>query len=177
MEDLEKNIIDLIAMDRLHIPISSMSGKLKRRQPARAKSLDIEEKYEGKRVYSRVEKEDLSKARGIKEGMRMFEEHFPRYGAILRGLIEAQRGYKETHLYFGVNEGCRLTADDYMGVMTSLGLSERISQDLYPELMNLSRNMSKKRQEERSIMIGASYYDDRPQDDASDSDETDDERE
>ncbi|MDO8508250.1 MAG: hypothetical protein Q7S27_01045 [Nanoarchaeota archaeon] len=166
-KSLEKEIISLIAMDRLHIPISSMSGKLKRRQPKQAQSLEIEDTYEGERVYARVdEKENLKKARGMKEGIKMFEENFPKYGQILRGLIEAHREYKEKHLYFGIQEGRRLTADDYMGVMTDLGLSEKLSRDLYPELMNLSRNLSKERKEERRILIGSSYYEELDEDES-----------
>ena len=94
------------------------------------------------------------KARGTKDGIDLFCQNYPRQGAILRGYIEEQRALRESHLYFGVNEGCRLTADDYMNVMSSLGLSEKVSSDLYPELMQVSRNLSKKREEERSVLIG-----------------------
>ena len=152
--ELERKIVELIATDRIDIPISSMSGKLKRAKPKLAKSIDIPKKYEGDRVYARIESEDLMKARGMKEGIELFDQKFPKYGKILRGYIEAQRALRETHLYFGVNEGCRLTADDYMGVMTGLGLSEKVSRDLYPELMQVSRNLSKQRDEERSVLIG-----------------------
>ena len=41
-----------------------------------------------------------------------------------------------------------------MGVMKSLGFTEAISRDLYPELMEVSRKLSRKRDEERSVMIG-----------------------
>ena len=92
-ETLEQQVISLIAMDRLHIPISSMSGKLKRRQPKQAKSIKLEKSYSGERVYARVEEEDLNKARGVKEGIKMFEEQFPKYASILKGFIEANRGY------------------------------------------------------------------------------------
>lgn len=152
--ELERKVIELIATDRIDIPISSMSGKLKRAKPKLAKSIDIPKKYEGDRVYARIESEDLMKARGMKEGIELFEQAFPRYGKILRGYIEEQRAISETHLYFGVREGCRLTADDYLGVMQGLGISPGVARDLYPELMEISRNLSRKRDEERSVMIG-----------------------
>src|SRR3989344_4049182 len=127
-ENIEDKIITLIATDRIDIPISSMSGKLKRAKPKLAK--------------------------GMAEGIELFSNEFPKYGTILRGLIEEQRALRETHLYFGVNSGCRLTADDYMGVMTGLGFSEPRARDLYPELMDASRSISRKREEERSVLIG-----------------------
>ena len=38
-ETLERQIIQLIATDRIDIPISSMSGKLKRRKPKLAEAV------------------------------------------------------------------------------------------------------------------------------------------
>src|SRR3989344_1022782 len=155
-ENIEDKIITLIATDRIDIPISSMSGKLKRAKPKLAKGIaeDISGRYEGSRVYARIENEDEMKARGMKEGIELFSNEFPKYGTILRGLIEEQRALRETHLYFGVNSGCRLTADDYMGVITGLGFSEARSRELYPDLMDASRSISRKREEERSVLIG-----------------------
>jgi hypothetical protein len=156
-ENLERRIIELVAADRIDIPISSMSGKLKRMKPKLADKVDIlgyDNFYVGNRVYARVESEDKMKARGMNEGIELFEREFPRYGKIVRGMIEEQRAKKETHLYFGVNEGSKLTADDYMGVMTNLGFNESTARSLYPELMDISRKLSRKRQEERSILIG-----------------------
>jgi hypothetical protein len=157
-EELERSVIELIATDRLHMPISSMSGKLKRRQPKIAKALDLneyEKNFEGERVYARIEEEDIMKSRTMKEGVEAFSDKYPRYGTILRGLIEEERAAKETHLYYGVNDGRRLTADDYIGVMTNLGFTEVTAQKLYPELMSISRGMKRKRQEtERRILIG-----------------------
>jgi len=157
-EPLERQIIEVIATDRIHIPISSMEGKLKRKKPKLGKEVDLgdyDNNFQGDRVYARVEPENKMKARGMKEAIDVFEVRHPKYGAELRGLIAEQRELSETHLYFGVNEGCRLTADDYMGVMTDLGFTENTAQQLYPNLMDISRNMSRKRDEERSVLIGA----------------------
>ena len=155
-ETTERQIIELIATDRIDIPISSMSGKLKRHKPKLALAVDMEgrARYNGERVYARVEHEEKEKARGMREGVEAFAERFPQYGKILNGIIEEKRIEKETHLYFGIQEGRRLTADDYLGVMQNLGFTESTARSLYPELMEISRNLSRKREEERSVLIG-----------------------
>ncbi len=156
--DLEKRLIEIIATDRIDKPISSMSGKLKRRKPKLAQNVDLSEYkkgYEGDRVYARVKYQDNMKARGMKQGIEKFEKEFPKYGKIIRGYIEEQRTIRETHLYFGMYEGCRITSGDYLGVMGNLGFTPAISENLYPELMDISRKLTRKREEgERSILIG-----------------------
>jgi len=153
VEKIERQIIGLIAADRLDIPVSSMSGKLKRMKPKLAQEIEVDGDFEGERVYARVDEEDKMKARGMKEGISKFEEQFPRHGKILRGYIEEQRTLRETHMYFGVNTGCRLTSDDYMGVMSDLGFTEAQSKALYQPLMDASRVLSRKRDEERRILL------------------------
>jgi|SRR3989344_3283086 len=154
--ELERKVLELIAMDRIEMPISSLSGKLKRQKPKFAKEIDLNGKavYDGERCYARIKKEDLEKARGIREGVEEFSKKFPNYGKILNGLIEEKRKEKETHLYFGMYENCRLTEADYIGVMQNLGFTETGARNLYPELMQVSRNLSRKRDEERRILIG-----------------------
>lgn len=152
----EKMVIRLIATDRLEIPISSLSGKLKREKPKLAGNIPMPESgiYNGDRVYARVVSEDLMKARTMKEAVAEFAQQYPSHGKVLYGKIAEKRLQKETHLYFGTRAGCKLTADDYMGVMTDLGFTEIRSRELYPELMNVSRNLSRKRDEERRVLIG-----------------------
>ena len=112
-------------------------------------------KFEGERVYARIEAEDMMKARTLREAVDKFCEDHPRIGEELQQYIEDERSVSETHLYFGINEGCRLTADDYIGVMTGMGFTEITARKLYPELMEVSRKMSRKRKEtERSVLIG-----------------------
>ena len=157
-ETTERQIIELIATDRIDIPISSMSGKLKRAKPKLAKSVDLSpykgQSFAGERCYARIESEELMKARGMRDGIEEFANRHPQYGKILNGIIEEKRVERETYLYFGVQPGCRLTADDYMGVMQSLGFTEGTARSLYPELMDISYKLSRKRGEERSILIG-----------------------
>ena len=156
-ETLERQIIELVASDRIDIPISSLSGKLKRMKPKLAKAFDLAEykgDFVGERVYARVVEDETLKARGMKEGIELFCGQYPRYGQILKGYIEEQRAIKEVNMYFGVNSGSKLTSDDYVGIMKNLGFSEAGAKNLYPELMDVSRKISRKRDEERSILVG-----------------------
>ena len=151
----EKQLIELIASDRIEIPISSISGKLKRAKPKLAKEINYSGKsFEGDRVYSRVETKNYMKARGLKDGISLFKDRHPKYGELLQEYIDEERRKSEKHLFFEMYESCRLTSDDYIGVITSLGFTENMAKKLYPELMEVSRNLSRKRQEERSILIG-----------------------
>ena len=154
-ETLERQLIEVIATDRIDKPISSMSGKLKRRKPKLAQAVELpDKKYKGERVWARIDEEDKQKTRGMKEGVEKFEQQFPRYGRILRGYIDEQRTVREKYLVFGMNDGCRITSKDYMGVMQNLGFSPAIAERLYPELMDISHKLKRKRDEtERSILI------------------------
>lgn len=154
---MEEQILSLIAKDRLHVPLSSLDQKLKRSKNKEAKDIAStlgKARYAGERFYAFVDSEDKEKARGMKEALVEFASEFPKYGAILAGKIAEKRTFAEEHLYFGVNEGKRLTADDYMQVMSSLGLSETTARNLYPDLMEVSRKLSKARNEDRSIIVG-----------------------
>ena len=156
-EELERQIIEVVATDRIGIPIKSVSGKLDRAKPKLAKGVDLSEyddDFQGERVYARIEENGVMKARGMRNAIDLFSREYPRHGKILSGLIAEQRQLSETHFYFGMQEGCRLTADDYLSVMTNLGFTENTAKRLYPELMDISHKMRRKRQEERSILIG-----------------------
>ena len=156
MESIESRITRLIAIDNLNIPISSMSGKLDRKKGNIAEEIDISRygnDFMGERVYARIDTDTKNKARTLNEGINAFEAEYPRYGQILRGMIAEKRASKVTKLYFGVNEGSRLTTEDYLGVMKDLGFSEKVAYQMYPELMTISRSMKKKRDEERSILL------------------------
>ena len=156
-DTIERKIIQLIAADIIDIPISSMSGKLKRQKPKLAEAISIPRgtRFNGNRVYARVEVEDRLKARSMSDAVAKYCEEHPAEGRVLTQYIEDERAVKETYLHFGVQEGKRLTAEDYLGVMQNLGFSEATSRSLYPELMDISRKMQAKREyAERSILIG-----------------------
>ena len=68
-EELERRVIALVAADRMDIPVSSMSGKLKRMKPKLAREIVLPNEakpYNGDRVYDRIETESEQKARGMK---------------------------------------------------------------------------------------------------------------
>ena len=154
-ETLERQIIQLVAADRFHIVSSSLDGKLKRRKEKMAEAIGIgKTQYAGERVYARVEVEDKLKSKRMADAVAEYCEKYPAPGKILTQMIEDERSISETHLYFGVNAGCRLTADDYLTVMSDLGFTEKQAAGLYEPLINSSRAIAKKRDEERSILIG-----------------------
>jgi len=152
----EGHLIKLIATDRIEIPISSMSGRLKRQKKPIAveASGEFGKRFQGDRTYGHVVEKDEMKARGMKNGIAVFSERHPKYGEILQDTIAEERKKTEKHLYFGMQPGCRITADDYREVMTNLGFTPAMAEELYPALMDVSRKISRKRDEERSIMIG-----------------------
>ena len=160
-ESIQRHLLELIATDRMDVPISSMSGKLKRSKPKIATGfmdvLDGETSFEGERCYARVEETDSEKARTMRAGIDAFKAAYPRQGDLLEGYIAEKRGVTETHLVFGMNEGRRITADDYRQVMSNLNYTPAMADQLYPVLMDISRNMRNKRDEaERKILIGVS---------------------
>jgi len=156
---MERKIIELIARDRIEIPLSSIEQKLRRTRKDLGQQIaktycNDGIRFVGDRSYAFTETEDKDRARGMKEAITEFAEEFPKYGKILNGKVAEKRVTAEEHLYFGMNEGCRITADDYLGVMKSVGLSEGVSRALYPELMDVSRKLSKARNEDRSVIVG-----------------------
>lgn len=157
LEDLEGQIINLVATDRLYVPSSSFDGKLKRRRNKAAESIEIPEKgYKAKRVYARIEEEDKQKARGMRDGIEEFSEKYPKYGAVLKGIIEQKRIERERHLYFGMLEGKRLTNEDYMTVLEDIGLSPVMAEKYSEVAIEINRTLVKKREEkERSVLIGS----------------------
>ncbi|HJX50053.1 MAG TPA: hypothetical protein VJ438_01185 [Candidatus Nanoarchaeia archaeon] len=156
-EVLERQVIELVAADRLFIPVSSMDNKLKRRREKMAEAIELlgSNLYRGDRIYARTEEKDKMKARTMKEAIATFSEQYPTHGKVLQGMIAEKRLQKEKHLYFGVRDGCRLTCNDYIEVMKDLGFGPVSANSLYHELIEVTRNLSRKRAEgERSILVG-----------------------
>jgi hypothetical protein len=153
-ESLERQIVALVAADRFGIPIKSMAGKIDRMKPKLAEALDLPKgRYAGERVFARVEFEDKLKSRTISQAVAAYCEKYSAEGKILTQMIEDERAVRETHLYFGINPGCRLTADDYLGVMSNMGFTETQARTLYSPLIETSRTIAKKRDEERRVML------------------------
>jgi hypothetical protein len=121
-EQLERKIIELVATDRIFVPISSMKGKLERTKPKIAGDIVFPgNSFRGERVYARVEETNTEKAKGMRDAINEFVSMYPAHGEILNGLIAQQRTKREVNLYFGTNAGSKLTADDYLGVFNKLG--------------------------------------------------------
>ena len=156
-EQLERQLIELIALDRIDRPISSMSGKLKRRKPKLVQAVDIsayDVSFEGDRVWAMHSEQDRSKARGMREGVEKFSAKHPKYGKILNGYIEEERTVREKYLVFGMQDGARVTSKDYTAIMADLGFTPATAKSLYGELTSVSRDMAQKRnEEERSVLI------------------------
>ena len=155
---MEENLLKLIATDRIEIPFSSLEQKLRRDKVNIAKDISLGLSgtgYTGNRTFAYTAEEEKERARGMKEAINEFVHEFPKYGEILKGKITEKRMKCEKHLYFGMNDGCKLTSGDYMEVMTNLGISERVAEELYPNLMGISRKLEKIRCEERSIIVGS----------------------
>ena len=151
----EETVLRLITADKLHIPFASLEGKLKRLKPKIASGIDLPTgSYQGQRAYARVVIEDQLKSRSMSEAVDEFCTKYPTHAVVLTQMIEDKRSEKETHLYFGMNEGCRLTADDYLGVLNALGLSQAQARNLYGPIMDASNSIARKRAEERSLLIG-----------------------
>ena len=72
-EPLERQVIQLVAADRFAIPINSIAGKLDRMKPKLAEALALPNgKYNGNRVYARVEVEDNLKSRRMSEAVAAY---------------------------------------------------------------------------------------------------------
>ncbi|MFH1358514.1 MAG: hypothetical protein ABIH37_01355 [archaeon] len=155
-QELERAVIDLVATDRLYIPSSSFDGKLKRRREKKAKAIVVPgDDYEGQRSFARVEEEDKQKARGMKEGVAKFVKEFPKYGRILKGMIEEQRTVREKHLHFGMQDKKRLTRDDYLEVLSDMKLGPETAERYLDVALDISRTLTRQRgYADRSVMIG-----------------------
>jgi hypothetical protein len=155
-QNTETQLLELVAVDRLHIPLSSLDGKLKRMKPKIADAIELPTgEFRGSRVYGRIEIDDRLKARSMSDAVDEYCENYPAQGKVLTQIIEDKRATSETYLHFGMQPGCRLTADDYLGVMSKLGFTEAQARNLYGPLMETSRSISRKREDtDRTILIG-----------------------
>ena len=97
-------------------------------------------------------------ARATAQAIESFKSEHPKYGRVLQETIDRKRAERETHLYFGMQEGRLVPKAEYMAVMQDLGFTEATSESLYPELMDISYKLAKKRgtpasRTERSILV------------------------
>jgi hypothetical protein len=154
----EKLVRKLVAMNDLRIPFSSLYQKNKKIEKEYAlgisnyvgQSADF-----GNSVSANVEKTEKQKARGMEEGIEEFSKQYPRYGNILKGLIDEKRAKKEVYLNYCVNLGYKLNDNEYVSVMRDLGLTDEEAGIMFPKLMGISARLKKKQKEGlREILIG-----------------------
>jgi len=154
----EEQIRSLVALDDLKAPLSSLYQKMEKRHKGLAASLEgpIDAREDFGNANARLVYENNSKARAMKDGVSMFVEKFPSEGRELQKMIQAKRVVRETHLYFGLDDGRRLSKSSYLGAMESCGLSRDQAEEFYPALMDASREIGTAKYGERTRMIGTS---------------------
>jgi len=154
----EKIVRKLVAINNLKVPLSSLYQKAKKIENEFALGIQnyvLQKADFGNSIQAFVEDEEKQKARGMREGISEFEKQFPRYGRILNGLIEEKRTEREIYLKYGLNDGYTLADSEYVSVMRDIGLSDSEAAHVFPELMNASYRLQKKKKEGlRSILIG-----------------------
>ena len=154
----EKLVRKLVAMNDLRIPFSRLYQKNKKIEKEYAlgisnyvgQSADF-----GNSVSANVEKTEKQKARGMEDGIELFSKQYPRYGSILKGMIEEKRAESEVYLNYGLNEGYKLNDNEYVSVMRDIGLTDAEAEAMFPKLMDISARLKKKQKEGlREILIG-----------------------
>jgi hypothetical protein len=154
----EKLVRKLVAMNDLRIPFSSLYQKNKKIEKEYALGISnyVGQNADfGNSVSANVEKTEKQKARGMEEGIEEFSKQYPRYGNILKGLIDEKRAKKEVYLNYCVNLGYKLNDNEYVSVMRDLGLTDEEAGIMFPKLMGISARLKKKQKEGlREILIG-----------------------
>jgi len=144
--EIEKNVRRLIALDVLYKPFSSLGDKGKRRAEKTAKGIVelIKDKDgTGERIFAKIEKKDIEKARTLREGINIFNKEYPNYGKILEGMIAKKRLKKNKYIVYGLVEGYKLGEEDYVRVMMDLGFDRREASSVYPHIIAVSEKLGK----------------------------------
>lgn len=156
--EIEKLTRYMIATDVLARPLKSLGEKGARRLDKKAASIVelINQDGEfGNSVYASVAQiNEDSKARTVNEGIDEFCKDYPKYGTILKGLIEEKRVARNKYLTYGLNEGYKLGEEDYVHVMTDLGFNRREASAMYPQIIAVSERLGKANEyAKRSILL------------------------
>ena len=156
----EEQVRHLIAYDNLDVTLSSLHKKADRRHKAMAVDLKgaVVDGEDFGCAIAKIEYKDKKKARAMGEAIAEFCTKNPKYGSELLGMIKKKRKSRETHLFYGLEEGRRISSSDYIGAMTDCGLSETRARDLYPVILDISRDLQESREDEsglRRILIAS----------------------
>ena len=158
MEQIEKNIEDLIVYDRVKSLYSSFSQKAERRVKDMANGIynrlvKDERIPKDANVFASISNVTESNARGMKEGISEFKKKYPDYGKILEGLIEEKRDEKEIYLNFGINSKT-LPDAAYLRIFRDLGISPENAHKIYATV-DILDGLRKKKQDDnaRKLLI------------------------
>lgn len=154
--EIEKYVRNMVALDILSKPLSSLGGKAERRRDKSAKEISdlIKDGESGERIFARIEKKDEEKARTLREGIDAFKKEYPKYGELLEKTIAEKRKKSNKYLIYGINGGYSLGSEDYMRVMMDLGFNREAACAMYPHLKEIATGMEKaNEQEERLILL------------------------
>jgi hypothetical protein len=158
MEQIEKNIEDLVAYDTIKSLYSSFSQRAERREKELAygvyNRIAKDEKIpKDANVSASIEYLTEGKARGMKEGIEEFKKKYPDYGKILEGLIEEKRDKKEIYLNFGIM-GKELPNAAYLRIFRDLGITPEDAHKVF-STVEIFESIKKRKQtdSERSLLI------------------------
>jgi len=156
--EIEKLVRWLIASDIVYRPLKSLGEKGVRRLDKTAGSIAdlVQKKSEvGERVIARIEeKSEDEKARTVNEGIKEFRKKYPKYGDILKDIIDEKRSNRNKYLIYGLKQEYKLGEDDYLKVMEDLGFEKREASSMYPHIVSISERLKKANvYEERSILL------------------------
>ena len=135
--DGEKAVRKLVATNDLRIPFSSVYQKIKAYEDtvsAGVQGYVNQSEPFGNSSAASLEYKDKNVARGMRDGIEEFKKQYPKYGAILEGLIQEKRVKSETHLIYGLNEGYKLHDNEYVSVIKDVaGLEDSEAAALFPD--------------------------------------------
>ena len=158
--ELESRVRRLIAGDITYRVLKNLGNKGVRRLNKRAAEItDLLDKGEepNNRFYVGIEKIEKEKARTLREGINAFKKEHPGYGKILEGLIAKKRIKRNKNLIYGLNEGYKLSEEDYVLIMRDLGFERREASAIYPHILAISKRLERaNEQSERTILLSRS---------------------
>jgi len=154
--ELESRVRRLVAADITYRVFKSLGDKGIRRLNKSAEEIVqlLESEEPGYRFLSKIEESEEKKARTLRQGIDIFREKHTRSGVILERIIAETRAKKNRHLVYGLNEGYKLSEEDYVQIMIDLGFDRREASGLYPHITAISERLDKANETaERKILL------------------------
>lgn len=157
--ELENRIRRLVAGDITYRVLKSLGDKGDRRLKKRAKEIVVllDEEEPNDRFYARIERIEEEKAKTIREGVNAFKKKYKSHGKILEGFIAKTRIERNKNLVYGLNEGYKLSEEDYVQIIMDLGFERREAAAMYPHILAISERLKKADEhKERTILLSKS---------------------